>query len=94
MYRYGQDNFIIEIKDNIIGRQESFYKVLKHLTSKEKESAEINLITNQEWLEYYISFGQVIKEIFVVRVIKGERNWRLTNNQFRSHRMWGISNRT
>lgn len=47
------DRFISNVEDDIHGRQEFAYKMMKHLNKTEKDDAKINIINKDEWLTYY-----------------------------------------
>lgn len=47
------DTFISKIENDVHGRQQMAYKIMKHLNSEEKDTAQINIITTTEWLKYY-----------------------------------------
>lgn len=47
------DRFVSNIENDIHGRQEIAYKIMRHLNTEEKDNAELNIIKEKGWLEHY-----------------------------------------
>lgn len=53
MHKDRWDNFITEIENDVHGKQELSYKIIRHLNCTERDVANIKIIKHQQWLEYY-----------------------------------------
>lgn len=47
------DLFISTIENDVHGRQNVAYKIMNHLKSEEKDTAELNVIKKDDWIKYY-----------------------------------------
>ena len=47
------EQYIYNIEDDVHGRQEKAYKIMKHLNKKETDGSRLNIIEKEEWLEDY-----------------------------------------
>ncbi len=52
-HRISWDNFISQIEQDVHGRQNFAYKVLKNFNRSEKDDARIDVIENTEWINHY-----------------------------------------
>lgn len=47
------EQYISEIEHDVNGRQDKAYKIMKYLNKEDKDSLEINAISEDNWLQYY-----------------------------------------
>lgn len=58
------DTFISRVEDDIHGRQTFAYKIIKHLNKTEKDTAGINVIQENQWIEHYKNLWTNKDEIY------------------------------
>jgi hypothetical protein len=47
------DNYISSTEQDVHGCQSNAYKIMKHLNTAKKDSANIKVLNEEKWLEYF-----------------------------------------